>query len=286
MAVVGTDVLVDGVDYELPVDDSTASDQARILRGRALEDEEEERRKKRRIKIMQMSQAAASVEPWHRMEASRGVRLVDTLMADRGEVDDIVEGFSDLVGMDSDGVSGETVDLGVDADDDGGQDTDVADGLSLALGSDTHEDYVRVREGFDGFDLERAHLAEIGFGTKSDLVEKSPDEFHEDYDQATFEYSDEINDDFEAEREEMRETNGSRILYNRVTKDADAEHIVRAMQDVAKHTKSLADDELVDEIVSREVDTAVENDSVSDLVDVGKRVEYEVREFESPEMGM
>ena len=286
MAVVGTDVLVDGVDYELPVDDSTASDQARILRGRALEDEEEDRRRKRRIKIMQMSQAAASVEAWHRMEVSRGVRLVDTLMADRGDVGDAIDGFSDLVGMGIEGLSDDTVDLGADADDDGGQNTDVADGVSLALGSDTHEDYVRVRSGFDKFDLERAHLAEIGFGTKSDLVEKSPDEFHEEYDEATFEYSDDMNDDFEAEREEMRETNGSRILHNRVTKDADAEHIVRAMQNVAKHTKSLADDELVDEIVSREVDAAVENDSVSDLVDVGKRVEHEVRDFESPEMGM
>lgn len=286
MAVVGTDVLVDGVDYELPIDDSTAADQARILRGRALEDEEEERRKKRRLKIMQMSQAAASVEAWHRMEASRGVRLVDTLMAERGVADDIVEGFSDLVGMDSGTLSDETVDLGVDADDDGGQNTDVADGISLALGSDTHEDYIRVREGFDEFDLERAHLAEIGFGTKSNLVEKAPDDFHEEYDQATFEYSDEMNDDFEAEREEMRETNGSRILYRRVTKDADAEHIVRAMQGVAKGTRSLIDDELVDEVVAREIDSAVENDSVPDLSRVRKHVEHEVKELDVPEMSM
>lgn len=279
MSVVGSDVL-EGVDYELPVDDGvTAVEQVQVLRGRALEREEEERRRKRRLKIMQMSQAAASIEAWHRMEVARGVRLVDELMASRDSFDETRETFSDLVGMDD--VISETDSSDVDA-----QDTDVADGLSLALGSDTHEDYVRVREGFDVFDLERAHLAELGFGTKSDLVEKSPDEFHEEYDRDTFEYSDEMNDDFEIERDEMRETNGARILYRRVTKDADAEHLVRELQARAAETPGLGDDEFVNEISEREIDAAVESDAEPDLSDVRARVEHEVADVGQFELDM
>lgn len=161
------------------------------------------------------------------------------------------------------------------------EDTAVADGLSLMQGSDTYENYVRERMGMDEFQLERANLSEIGFGTKGDLQAPGDDPVHEQREQ---ELAHQDNERIEREFtvDGRRYVGRDRIRDKRLIKSAQAKDIEKMAKVRSGRTASSYDDRFA-EHVPEIMDHLIYDDGVSSLdrdVDKTSRILDKLAQFE------
>lgn len=143
-------------------------------------------------------------------------------------------------------------------------DTRMSDGLSLALGSSAHIEYVQERSGMDQFERERARLASIGFGVKSDMEAPGADEFHEErYEELS--HQDTEREERFRELSEMSGQGQNRVHAARVVKGEQAKSIIDFARKRAAGTRGSADDEFVSKKLDRIMDGLVYDDSRSDI---------------------
>lgn len=143
------------------------------------------------------------------------------------------------------------------------EDTAMADGLSLMQGSEAYEGYVRERMGMDQFELERAELSEIGFGTKGDLQAPGDDQDHADREQElSRQDTDRIEREFTVDG--RRYIGRDRIRDKRLIKSAQAKDIEKMARVRSGRTASRHDDRFA-EVVPEIMEHLVYDDGVASL---------------------
>lgn len=151
------------------------------------------------------------------------------------------------------------------------EDTAVASGISLMPGSETYETYIREREGMDSFELERADLAEIGFGTKGDLEAPGADEFHEEYSKKLATQDNRrIEQEYTADG--RRYVGRDRIRDRRMIKASEADDIAYMARTMSGGTANELDDAFAED-VPEILDELVYDDGVSSMQAAARETE-------------